>query len=138
MTVGSAAKSYFSHAIVKPFVVAGVAAAGDHFVMKNNDIKGCAMFGAAVGAGVFAASNVEQVASSFFPTATSLGVVNGVMRNLEGRVVEIICGTGAALAFQKFILGRVDYDMQQWAMRAAIIAGADVAGDTICTLLMIV
>ena len=138
MTVGSAAKSYFSHAIVKPFVCGALCAVGDHVVMKNNDLKGCAMFGGAVGAGVFAASNVEQVASSFFPTATSIGKIAGVERFIEGRVVEIICGTGAGLAFQKFILQKVDFDMQTWAMRVAIIAGADVAGDTVCTLLMIV
>jgi hypothetical protein len=138
MTVKSAAKSYFSHAIVKPFVCGALSAVGDHVVMKNNDLKGCAMFGAAVGAGVFAASNVEQVASSFFPTATSIGRIAGVERFVEGRVVEIICGSGAGLLFQKFVLGNVDYNMQNWAMRAAIIAGADIAGDTICTLMMIV
>jgi hypothetical protein len=134
----SAAKSYFSHAIVKPFVSAGVAAAADHYIMKNNDLKGCAMFGGAVGAGIFLASNVEQAISPLFPTATSLGVVNGVMRNLEGRIVEIACGSAAVLVINKFVLGKADYDMHQWMIRGGIIAAADVAGDTICTLMMIV
>jgi hypothetical protein len=138
MTVGSAAKSYFSHAIIKPIFVSLAAAAGDHILMKNNDLKGCAVFGAVVGGSVFLASNVEQVASSFFPTATSLGMVNGVIRNLEGRVVEICAGSAGAIAFHRLVLGKQDFDMQTWAMRVGIIAASDVIGDTACTLLMIV
>jgi hypothetical protein len=134
----SAAKSYFSHAIVKPFVAGAVAAAADHYFMKNPHLKENAIFGGAVGAGIFLASNVEQAISPLFPTATSLGVVNGVVRNLEGRVVEIACGSAAVLAINKFVLGKADYDMKQWMVRGAIIAAADVAGDTICTLMMIV
>ena len=134
----SAAKSYLSHAVVKPFVAGAVAAAADHYFMKNPHVKENAMFGGAVGVGIFLASNVEQLASKFFPTATSLGVVNGVERNLEGRIVEIACGSAAVLAINKFVLHKADYDMHQWMIRGGIIAAADVAGDTICTLMMIV
>lgn len=138
MPAHSSKYSYVSHAVVKPFVAGAVAGLADHYFFKNPHLKENAIFGGAVGAGIFLASNVEQAVSQFFPTATSLGVVNGVVRNLEGRVVEIACGSAAVLAINKFVLGKADYDMNQWLMRAAIIAGADVAGDTICTLMMIV
>jgi hypothetical protein len=134
----SAAKSYFSHAVVKPFVAGAVAAAADHYFMKNPHLKENAIFGGAVGGGIFLASNVEQAVSQFFPTATSLGLKDGIERNLEGRIVEITCGSAAVLAINKFVLGKADYDMHQWMIRGGIIAAADVIGDTICTLMMIV
>ena len=128
-------KSYLSHAVAKPLIAGICAGLGDHYIMGNPHYQLNAQFGGAVGGAIFLASNVEQVVSLFFPTSTPIGHIG---KALEGRIVEIACGSAGALAFQKFVLKKVDYDYTVWGKRIAVIAGADFAGETICELLMIV
>ena len=128
-------KSYLSHAVAKPLFAGLVAGLGDHYIMQNPHYQLNAQFAGAVGAGIFLASNVEQAVSPFFPTATPIGHIG---KALEGRIVEIACGSAGALALQKFVLKKVDMDYMSWGKRVAIIAGADLVGETICEILMIV
>lgn len=125
--------SYFSHAVVKPVVAGAVAGAIDHFVMKNPDVKSCAMFGGAVGAGIFAVSWVEPLISPMFPTHTPMGNMG---KALEGRIVEIACGSVGAYALNHFVLHN-EYTTNDLLYKVAIVAGADIAGETICELLLI-
>jgi hypothetical protein len=57
------AQSYLSHAIAKPTVAGLAAAAADHFIMKNTDIKSNMDFAGAVGADIFSVSWLEPLVS---------------------------------------------------------------------------
>ena len=129
----SKTKSFISHAIVKP-VVAGVAAgAMDHFVMGNPDLKRCGLFGGAVGLGIMAVSPVEMIVSPYFPTNTPMGHIG---KALEGRIVEVACGSAAAYALNRFVL-KNEYTSQDLLYKLAIVAAADIVAETFCELMLI-
>lgn len=125
--------TYLSHAVAKPLVAGLVAAAADHLVMKNPDIKGCALFGAAVGGGIFAVSWVEPIVSPFFPTKTPMGNIG---KALEGRIVEILCGSAGAYALNRFVL-KNEFNSNNMTKKVGIVIAADLAGETVCELLLI-
>ena len=126
--------SYLSHAVVKPVVAGAVAGLADHLLMKNQNIKSCAMFGGAVGAGIFSVSWVEPLVSPMFPTHTPVGNIG---KALEGRIVEIACGSAGAYALNHFVL-KNEYTTNDLLYKVAIVAGADLVGETVCELLLIV
>ena len=126
--------SYLSHAVAKPLVAGVAAAALDHFVMGDPSMKSNAMFGAAVGAGIFAVSWVEPVVSPLFPTKTPMGNIG---KALEGRIVEIACGSGAAYALNHFVL-KNEYNHASMLKKLGIVVAADIIGETVCELLLIV
>lgn len=128
------AASYLSHAIVKPVVAGAVAGAIDHFVMKNPDVNSCAMFAGAVAGGVFAVSWVEPLVSPLFPTHTPIGNIG---KALEGRIVEIACGSASAYAVNHLVL-KNEYTTNDLLYKLAIIVAGDIAGETICELCLIV
>jgi hypothetical protein len=129
----SKTKSFLSHSIVKP-VVAGVAAGlADHFVMGNPDLKRCAMFGGSVGLGIMAVSPVEMIVSPYFPTNTPMGHIG---KALEGRIVEVACGSAAAYALNRFVL-KNEYTSQDLMYKLAIVAAADIVSETLCELMLI-
>ena len=127
-------KNYLSHAVAKPLFAGLAAAAADHFVLKTTDYKKAAMFGASVGAGIFAVSWVEPFASKLMPTSTAVGHIG---KALEGRIIEIACGSASAYAFNKYI-AKNDYTSHDMMMRLGVILGADLIGETVCELLVIV
>lgn len=127
------ASEFLSHAVAKPVVAGLVAGALDHFVMKNPDIKGCAMFGAAVGAGIFSVSWVEPLVGPYFPTKTPMGAIG---KALEGRIVEVACGAGAAYALNRFVL-KNELNSNNMMKKVGIVIAADLAGETVCELLLI-
>ena len=127
------AASYLSHAVAKPLFAGLTAAVADHYVMKNANIKGCAMFGAAVGGGIFAVSWVEPIVSPLFPTKTPLGTVG---KALEGRAIEIICGSAAAYALNRFVL-KNEFNSSDMMKKVGIVIAADLVGETVCELLLI-
>jgi hypothetical protein len=69
----SKTKSFMSHAIAKPVIAGITASAAEHFIMGNQNVKKCLMFGAAVGVGIMAVSPVEMIVSPYFPTNTPMG-----------------------------------------------------------------
>ena len=125
--------SYLSHAVVKPTVAGITAGIIDHFVMKNLNIRSCAMFGSAVGAGIFAVSWVEPIISPLFPTSTPMGHIG---KALEGRIVEIACGSVSAYALNHFVL-KNEYTTNDLLYKVAIVGCADIVGETVCELLLI-
>lgn len=126
-------KSYLSHAVVKPVVAGITAGLADHFIMNNKNIKSCAYFAGAVGGGIFAVSWVEPIVSPMFPTSTPMGHIG---KALEGRIVEIACGSVGAYAMNHFIL-KNEYTTNDLLYKVAIVAGADIVGETVCELLLI-
>lgn len=125
-------KSYFSHAVVKPVVSGAVAAAADHFIMGDKDVKGNMYFGAAVAAGIASVSWVEPLVSNAFPTKTPIGMVGKV---LESRIIEIACGSGAVYALNRFVL-KNDYNPRDLFKKLGVIALADVAGETLSEIII--
>ena len=128
------AQSYLSHAIAKPLVAGVAAAAADHFLMKNTDIKSNMYFGAAVGAGIAGISWIEPLVSPCFPTHTPCGMIG---KALEGRIVEIACGSAAAYAMNRYVL-KNEYTTNDLMYKLAIVAGADLVGETVCEFLCII
>lgn len=125
---------YLSHAVAKPLVAGITAGIADHYVMKKTDLTSNLYFGAAVGGGIFAVSWVEPLVSPYFPTKTPVGAIG---KALEGRIVEIALGSGAAFAMNRYVL-KNDYTQKDLLMRLGIIAVADIIGETVCELLIIV
>ena len=127
-------KSYLSHAVAKPAVAGLAAAVIDHYVMGDVSYRRNAMFGGAVGAGIFAVSWVEPLVAPMFPTKTPLGHIG---KALEGRIVEIACGSGAAYALNHFVL-KNQLNPNQLLKKLGVIVAADIIGETACELLLIV
>ena len=128
-------QSYLSHAVAKPVFAGLTAAVADHFVMKQPDFKKNALFGASVGGGIFAVSWVEPLVSHASPTHTPIS--STLVKGLEGRVIEVILGAGSAWCVNKYI-AKNDYTSQDMMMRLAIVVGADLVGETVCELMLIV
>jgi hypothetical protein len=127
-------KSYLSHAVAKPLFAGLTAGLIDHYYMGTTDMKQNLYFGGAVGGGIFAVSFVEPLVSPLFPTRTPLGSMD---KALEGRIVEIALGSGAAYAMNKYLL-KNDYNSANLIARLGIVVVADIAGESVCELLLIV
>lgn len=127
-------KSYLSHAIAKPLVAGIAAGAADHFLMKNGNIKSNMYFGGAVGAGIAGVSWIEPLVSPCFPTHTPMGHIG---KALEGRIIEIACGSAAAYAMNSFIL-KNEFTTNDLLYKLGIVAGADLIGETVCEFLCII
>ena len=130
----SSVKSYLSHTVAKAIVAGGVAAAGDHFIMKNPDVKTCAMFGGAVAGGVFVAANFGELLHPYFPTASPVGAVGKV---LEARIVEVLFGSAGAYALNHFMI-KGELNHKNMLYKLGIIAAADVVGESVSELLLLV
>lgn len=128
------AKSYLSHAIAKPLVAGLAAGVADHFLMKNSDIKSNMYFGGAVAGGIAAVSWIEPLVSPCFPTHTPIG---GMGKALEGRIIEIACGSAAAYAMNRYVL-KNEYTSNDLMYKVGIVAGADLIGETVCEFLCII
>jgi hypothetical protein len=129
-------KNYLSHAVAKPLFAGIAAAVGEHFIMKNDDLKSCAIIGGAVGGGIFSVSWVEPLVSKLSPTNTFIGTVG---KTLEGRILEIACGTGAVYVLNRYVLkNEVNVTSKAFMTRVGIIAGADLIGESVCEFLIII
>jgi hypothetical protein len=129
----SKTKSFVTHSIAKPVIAGITAGLMDHFVMKNPDLKRCGMFGASVGLGIMAVSPVEMIVSPYFPTNTPMGHIG---KALEGRIVEVACGSAAAYSLNRFVL-KNEYTSQDLLYKLGIIVVADIVGETACELMLI-
>lgn len=127
-------KSYLSHAVAKPLFAGLSAGLIDHYYMGTTDMKQNLYFGGAVGAGIFAVSFVEPIVSPLFPTKTPMGNIG---KALEGRIVEILLGSAAGYAMNKYVL-KNDYNHANLLTRLGIVVVADIIGETVCEFLIIV
>jgi hypothetical protein len=130
----SKTKTIITEAIAKPVISGITAAAAEYFIMGNQNVKKCAMFGGAVGVGIMAVSPVQIFVSPYFPTATPMGKIGKI---LEGRILEIACGASAAYALNRFVL-KNEYTNADLLYKLAIICAADIVGETACEVMLIV
>ena len=124
--------TYGTHTILKACVAGAVAAGADHLVMKNPDLKSCAMFGGATAAGVFGVSLVIDLILHMIPTHTPIGNLG---KGVEQRVVEILGGTAGVYAMNHFLL-KNEYSIQQMLPKMGIIAVADLVGEGVADVMM--
>jgi hypothetical protein len=126
------AKTYFSHAIVKPLAAGLTAAVLDRVIMKNTDMNSNMYFGAAVAGGIASVSFIEPLVSPLFPTHTPIGSLS---KALEGRIVEIVAGGGAAYALNSFILHN-EYNPKSMMYKIGVVCLSDIIGETVCEMLI--
>ena len=126
------AKSYLSMAVAKPVCAGIAAAAADHLILKNPNLRNSAMFGAATAAGIGAVSVVGPFLGKLAPTHTPIGALG---KNLEARVAETLLGSAAVYMLNAKVLGN-QYSSEDWMQRIAIIGASDIVGETIAELII--
>ena len=120
-------------AILKPLFSGVIAAAGEKLIMKNDNMSS-PYFGGAVAAGIAVSGTIGALIEPHLPTSTSIASKLG--KSLEARIIEVSTGTAAAYVVNKFVLHndwRTDYNAM--FMRVGIIAGADLAAETLIDIL---
>ena len=126
--------TYLSHAVAKPLFAGITAGLADRFIMKNPDLTSNMYFAGAVGAGIFAVSWVEPIVSKAVPTHTPIGHIG---KALEGRILEIACGSASAYAVNHYVL-KNEYNVDNLMYKLAIIAGSDLVGEAVCEMLVLI
>ena len=91
------------------------------------------MFGGAVAAGIVAVSPVEALVTAYSPTHTLIGKLG---KGVEHRVMEITCGSAAAYALNRFVI-KNEYTNRDLLYKLAIVAVADIVGETLCEVMML-
>ena len=112
--------------MLKAGVAGIIAAAADNVIMKNPNLKNCALFGASAAAGILGVSVFIEDIMTMLPTTQAFGTST---KGIEQRVIETICGAGAAYAINNFII-KTPYTTQQMLPKLAIITVADVLAET--------
>ena len=125
-------KRLFSASLVKPIIAASTILLIDKFYFKNHNMKSNLYFAGSVGAGIFLSSSVGEMSRNLFPTNTSIGSLG---KNLEGRVVEVICGSGSVYAMNRFIL-KNEYKISDMIPRIIAIGVSDIIAETVTEIIM--
>lgn len=126
--------TYLSHAIAKPLFAGIAAGVADRLIMKNENLTSNMQFAGAVGGGIAAVAWIEPIASKSFPTRTPMGHIGKFM---EGRIIEIAFGSASAYALNRFVLHN-EMNVNNLMYKVAIVAGADLVGETVCEFLAII
>ena len=133
MSIPSSLVTVANAAILKPLFAGVIAAAGEKFVMKNDNISSL-YFGGAVAAGIAVSGTIGAIIEPHLPTSTNIASKLG--KSLEARIIEVSTGSAAAYAVNKFVLNNEwKVDMNSILMRVGIIAGADLAAETLIDVL---
>jgi len=127
----TAAKTYLTVSLLKPAIAGVTAAALDRYALINANVNGNLYFGAAVAAGI---ASVAWV-SPFIDKPGKDSLLDDIGKSLEGRVLEIAVGTGAAYAVNHFVM-RNNYTLSDWASKCMVIACADMVGETVSMLVL--
>ena len=122
----SVQKRVFSASIVKPAVAAATILLIDKFYFKINNLTSNLYFAGSVGVGVFASSSVGEMTRNLFPTSTAIGSLG---KNLESRIVEVICGSTSVYAMNRFIL-KNEFKLSDMIPRILAIGVADIVAET--------
>ena len=121
-------KRVFSASFVKPLVAATTILLIYKFYFKINNITSNLYFAGSVAAGMFVSSSVGEMSRNLFPTSTAIGSLG---KNLESRVVEVVCGSGSVYAMNRFIL-KNEFKLSDMIPRIISIGVADIIAET-CT-----
>ena len=128
----SVQKRVFSASIVKPAVAAATILLIDKFYFKINNLTSNLYFAGSVGVGVFASSSVGEMTRHLFPTSTAIGSLG---KNLESRIVEVVCGSGSVYAVNRFILHN-EFKVSDMIPRILAIGVADVVAESITEMIL--
>ena len=128
----SVEKRVFSASLVKPMVAATTILLIDKFYFKINNLTSNLYFAGSVGAGVFASSSVGEMARNLFPTSTAIGSLG---KNLESRIVEVVCGSGSVYAVNRFIL-KNEFKVSDMIPRIVAIGVADIVAESITEMIL--
>ena len=110
-----------------------LAAAGEKYVLHGNNMNAL-YFGGAVAAGIAVSGTLGAIIEPHLPTSTNIASKLG--KSLEARIIEVSAGSAAAYAVNKFVLNNEwRTDMNSLLMRVGIIAGADLAAETLIDIL---
>ena len=125
-------KRVFSASIIKPAVAAITILMIDKFYFKINNITSNLYFAGSVGAGMFVSSSVGEMTRNLFPTSTVIGSLG---KNLESRIVEIVCGSGSVYAVNRFIL-KNEFKVSDMIPRIISIGVADIVAESITEMIL--
>ena len=89
-------------------------------------------FAGSVGAGIFLSSSVGEMSRNLFPTNTSIGSLG---KNLESRIVEVLCGSGSVYAMNRFIL-KNEYKISDMIPRIVAIGVSDIIAETVTEMIL--
>ena len=126
--------TYLSHAVAKPLFAGIAAGVADRLIMKNENLESNLLFAGAVGGGIFGVSWVEPIVSKAMPTHSPIG---HLAKSMEGRIIEIACGSASAYALNYFVL-KNEYTTNDLMYKLAIIAGSDFVGESVCEFLILI
>ena len=128
----SVQKRVFSASIVKPMVAATTILLIDKFYFKINNITSNIYFAGSVGVGVFASSSIGEMTRNLFPTNTAIGSLG---KNLESRIVEVVCGSTSVYAMNRFILHN-EFKVSDMIPRIIAIGVADIVAESISEMIL--
>ena len=128
----SVEKRVFSASIIKPAVAAITILMIDKFYFKINNITSNLYFAGSVGAGMFVSSSVGEMTRNLFPTSTTIGSLG---KNLESRIVEVVCGSGSVYAVNRFIL-KNEFKVSDMIPRIISIGVADIVSESITEMIL--
>ena len=125
-----------SHMLMRPVIAGIISASLDRYVMKNQNLKSNAAFGAAVTVGIIGATKVAPM----LPVLSSSTLSNG--HPMTQRLSEIVLGSSSSFIVNKYILNNGtqtsnnSYDglpsaSKDLFYRIAIVSIADVAATVI-------
>ena len=120
-------------AILKPVIAGALAGLGEKYVLRGNNMNAL-YFGGAVAAGIAVSETLGALIEPHLPTSTNIASKLG--KSLEARIIEVSAGSACAYAVNKFVLNNEwRTDMNSLLMRVGIIAGADLAAETLIDIL---
>ena len=125
-----------SHMLMRPVIAGVIAGSMDRYVMKNQNLKSNAAFGASVGISTIASSKIAPM----LPIVSSTVLSNG--HPMTQRLSEIILGSSSSFVVNKYVMGNGtqtsnnSYDglpsaSKDLFYRIAIVSIADVAATVI-------
>jgi hypothetical protein len=115
--------------LMKPVVVGCIAAAIDKFYLQEENSMRSLYFGAAVGAGNYAAEYTYPLIKHIPMPTLSKDLYEG--KTLAERIAEVSMSTSMIFVLNRYIL-KIDIYKDEMMMRMGIIAASDVMGTYIC------
>jgi len=108
-----------SDSIVKPIAAGLSAVAMDMYVLKNENLQSCLIFGGTVAGSTF----ISEMISKNIPSA-----VGTKYSSLQDRLIEVTLTTGIGYGANRYVF-KNDYNPQMFMKRAGVIAASNFVGE---------
>ena len=110
---------YPMNPMLKPALTGAIAAAGEKYLLNQQDMQKSIYFAGAVATGTY----IGSMAGSYLPTLVpTVGFIDG--KTLEVRLAEVAAGAVGAYYLNRLIL-KNDFEPSQMYPKLALIAGSD-------------